>query len=241
MTHVGSPASDNTAAMIANTREHLKRVDRQDWWRWITVVFITLLLTAGVFALSLPALQRDVEEQRELNIGVTSLLAVVLLFDVFAVYQQVVITRLRRDLTKQIAMSATLELLRPPDAQVVEGRSRRRKFPRFHFDQRVSVSYTADGKERRVYGRTSDLSEGGLGAVIPESLAIGAEIAVEVALGVPDKKLSAAAVVRHRRGFHHCIELLNLTPEQVQQIRAACAAATPAMDFFEYRDAASAR
>ncbi len=234
MAPLGSPGPNDSPASIA---KHLKQVDRQDWWRWITVVVITLLLTAGVFVMSLPALRRNFEEQRALDVGVSSLLAVVLLFDIFAVYQQIVITRLRRELTKQIAMSATLELLRPPDPAIVQGRRCKRRFQRFHFDQRVSISYVADGKEHRVYGRTSDLSEGGLGAVIPESLDAGTEIAVEVVLGAPDLKLSATAVVRHRRGFHHCIELVDLTPEQVQQVRAACIGATPSMDFFEYSEA----
>ncbi len=237
MTRSGPPALDDSAAVIANTREHLKRVDRQEWWRWITVVIVTLLLTAGVFVLSLPALRRNFEEQRALDVGVSSLFAVVLLFDIFAVYQQIVITRLRRELTKQVAMCATLELLRPPDSETAQGRTRKRKSPRFHFDQRISVSYTSDGKERRVYGRTSDLCDGGLGAVIPESLDAGTEIQMEVALGVPDTKLCAAGVVRHRRGFHHCIEFVNLTPEQVRQIRVACVGATPAVDLFEYSDA----
>ncbi len=49
--------------------ERLHRVERQEWWRWITVIAITLLLTAGVFALSLPTLRRDFEEQNALNMA----------------------------------------------------------------------------------------------------------------------------------------------------------------------------
>ncbi len=216
-------------------REHLKRLERHDWWRWMVVIAVTLALTAGVFFLSLPALRRSYEEQRALDLGVNSLFAIVLIFDVFALYQQVVISRLRRELTKQVAMSAALEMLRPPDPEVEDRASQQRRFSRFHFDQRVSVTYTEAGKQRRVYGRTSDISEGGLGAVIPESLEPGAKIAVEVALGTTGNKLAASGVVRYRRGFHHCIEFVDLPAEQAQQIQAACAGAKPALNLYENR------
>ena len=144
-----------------------------------------------------------------------------------------IITRLRREMTKQVAMAATLEMLRPPDRETEEGRGRRRRFPRFHFDQRISVQYMENGKQRRVYGRSSDLSEGGLGAVIPESLDPGTQVDVEVGLGTPDAKLTAPAVIRYRRGFHHCLEFVELTPAQAQQVRVACVDATPAMDFHQ--------
>ncbi len=234
MTPVSSPAQSTSASMVS-TREHLRRVDRQDWWRWVTVVLVTLLLTAGILALSLPVLRRDFAEQHALNISVTGLLGIVLLFDIFAVYQQTVITRLRRELVKQVAMSATLEMLRPPDPETAQGRNHKRKFSRFHFDQLVKVIYLEGGKQRSVVGRSSDLSEGGLGAVIPEPLEPGTELTVEVALGTPHADLVAAGVVRRRRGFHHCIEFLELTAEQAQQIRAACVGATPTLDVFEYR------
>ncbi len=219
----------DSASNMGDAREHLKRLDRQDWWRWGTVVLVTLLLTAGVFFLSLPASALGTEASG-LDVRVSGLLAIVLIFDLFALYQQMVITRLRRELLQQVAVSTTLEMLRPPDPENQEGRTRERKFPRFHFDQRVSVTYKQGTKEQRVYGRSSDISEGGLGAVIPESLDPGTEMVVEVALG-GDAKLTAPAVVRYRRGFHHCIEFVEISPKQAEGIRLACVGATPALQF----------
>jgi hypothetical protein len=234
MAKMGMRLPKGSSITIADTREHLQRLDRQDWWRWITVIVVTFLLTTGVFLLSLPGLRTG--EQSGLNSGVAGLFAIIIVFDVFAVYQQSVITRLRRELMRQVAMSATLEMLRPPDPATEEGRRRPRKFQRFHFDQRVSVTYPEAGKERRVYGRSSDISEGGLGAVIPESLEPGTKIVVELTLGA-DAKLVAPAVVLHRRGFHHCIEFVKLSPEQAECVHSACVGATPALDFYEFRGA----
>lgn len=223
--------SDSRTTM-AETHDDLKRLDRQEWWRWVSVFVVTILLTAGVFVLSFPTLRRNFEEQRDLDIGVTGLFATVLLFDLFAVYQQNMIARLRRELTKQVAMSATLELLKPPDPKVQEGRSIHRRFPRFHFDQRVNITAVIEGKQIKTSGRSSDISEGGLGAVIPESFEPGTEVEVELSLGFGDTKLVAPATIRERRGFHHCIEFVELTPEQVQEIRRACAGTTPMVDVY---------
>lgn len=227
------------SSTIAETRANLSRLDRRDWWRWGTVVTVTLLLTVGVLGLSTPSLRRSFAEQSELDIGVTGLLAIVLLFDVFAVYQQIVISRLRHDLTKQVAVSATLEMLKPVEPRIATGKMRVRNFPRYHLDQRVSVRATLAGKTTTLLGRTSDISEGGVGIVIPESLDVGTEVQVEVGMG--SGVVTASAVVRHRRGFHHGLEFLELAPAQGEQIRRACAGAVPVVDLAREFEAAAMR
>ena len=80
----------------------LRRVERQEWILWGTAVTITLLLTAGIVSFLLPLLRTtEIGEsffnlQREL-IG---LLAIVLLFDVYTIYQQLQIHRIRRQLSE---------------------------------------------------------------------------------------------------------------------------------------------
>jgi len=80
----------------------LRRVERQEWILWGTAVTITLLLTAGIVSFLLPLLRTTeigdsfFNLQREL-IG---LLAIVLLFDVYTIYQQLQIHRIRRQLSE---------------------------------------------------------------------------------------------------------------------------------------------
>ncbi len=229
-------ARPGAQADIEAARSGLKRLDRQEWWRWATVLAVTLLLTIGVFVLSLPTFSRDAAEQHDLNRGVTGLFAIVIIFGIFTIYQQTVISRLRRELTQQVAIIATLEMLKPADAQTVEGRRRQRKCPRFLWDQRICVNGTIGDRRVEVCGRTSDISEGGIGAVIPESFPPGTVLNVEVGLG-PEDKLVTPAVVRQRRGFHHCLEFMQLNSLDARRIREACIDASPAAEWFQERTA----
>src|SRR5271165_873800 len=75
-------------------------IERREWWLWSTAVAITLLLTLGI-ASFLPALLHDHydwEAALTLHQAVWGLLGVVLLFDLYTIYQQLQIHRIRRQL-----------------------------------------------------------------------------------------------------------------------------------------------
>jgi cellobiose-specific phosphotransferase system component IIC len=79
---------------VNQIQSRLNQLERQEWWRWSIAFVIMLALTFGLFALSMPITEaRNWAEQTELNIGLRGLLALVLLFDVFVVYQQMLIMR----------------------------------------------------------------------------------------------------------------------------------------------------
>jgi hypothetical protein len=199
----------------------LERLERQDWWRWTMAAIVTLLLTFGVFTLSLPDLKRNLFEQVRLNLSVTALLGIVLLFDIFALYQQVAITRLRRRLASSIGVMTTLEMLRPPVQQTPPALPVRREFQRFYLDQRIAVKAVVNGREQVIHGRTTDISDGGVGAVIAAPLAVNTSAVIEIVLG-GGAKVVVTAVVRHRRGFRHGFQFLGLTPAQIDAIHRAC-------------------
>ncbi len=78
-----------------------RRIERREWWLSSTAIAITLLLTFGI-ASFLPVLLHprcDWEATIALRQAVWGLLGTVLLFDVYAIYQQVQIHRIRRQLT----------------------------------------------------------------------------------------------------------------------------------------------
>ncbi len=71
-------------------QSHLRRIERREWWLWTTAVIITLLLTAGILSF-LPPILRSGEQSESaftLQRAMWGLVGIVLLFDIYTVYQQ---------------------------------------------------------------------------------------------------------------------------------------------------------
>jgi hypothetical protein len=202
----------------------LESLERWEWWRWGTVFVISLALTMGMFSLKYPNLRPDIFSVNQLDQALWALLALVLLFDVFALYQQLKISRLRRELSTQIAMLSTLEVLRPANPVDEVERRNRRKSPRFYLDQRLKV-VIADADRKAVFGRTRDISEGGIGGVIADPLEPGTRVELEFPVPVQDLPLKMTAVVCFRRGFHHGFEFLVRDTNDINVIKRICAEA----------------
>jgi two-component system, cell cycle sensor histidine kinase and response regulator CckA len=84
------------------TKSYLRRIERREWWLWTTAVIITLLLTAGILSF-LPSILRSGETGSvfDLRRAMWGLLGIVLLFDVYTVYQQLQLHRTRRRLIER--------------------------------------------------------------------------------------------------------------------------------------------
>jgi diguanylate cyclase (GGDEF)-like protein len=108
ITSVSDPA--RIPAPIRDLQKSLKQLDRRDWWLWVTAAIILLLLCAAVFSLSFPSLWKtdEIFFQDQVDIGVRGLFALVLLFTVFALYQQYLIKQLRNKLQAQIGVVSEL-------------------------------------------------------------------------------------------------------------------------------------
>jgi len=94
-------------------RQHLKHLDRRQWWLWSTTVAVLLLLTLAVASFTFPSIltQEQSTYSFYLNQSVRALVGMVLLFAVYLVYQQVLIYRLRTQLADQIQSLAKVESL----------------------------------------------------------------------------------------------------------------------------------
>ena len=82
------------------TKDGLRRIEQREWWLWTTAVAITLLLTAGILSF-LPPILRSGEPSDSaftLQRAMWGLVGIVLLFDVYTVYQQLQLHRTRRRL-----------------------------------------------------------------------------------------------------------------------------------------------
>src|SRR6202521_223467 len=90
--------------------QHFRRMDRREWWLWSAAVAVTLLLTAGLASFLLPGLnllpglgESDGGQPTFLMLPqvVRGLLGLVLIFDIYTLYQQLQIHRIRRKLVQR--------------------------------------------------------------------------------------------------------------------------------------------
>jgi PAS domain S-box-containing protein len=80
----------------------MRQVEVHEWWLWGFAITVTLVLTVGIVSLTFPGyhfLQNS--EWLDLRDWVRGLAALVLLFDIYTVYQQLQIQRIRRELTER--------------------------------------------------------------------------------------------------------------------------------------------
>ena len=108
-THGLGPELEKPAAI----RENLKHLDRRQWWLGSTTVAVVMLLTLCVASFAFPGIL-DREETTYsffLNQAVHALVGLVLIFNVYLIYQQFQITKLRSELGTQIDSLAKVESL----------------------------------------------------------------------------------------------------------------------------------
>lgn len=78
------------------TRSPLRKIERRQWWLWVSAAVIAILLTLGLssYAFSISYAQEDVAYLLNLPRAMFGLLGLVLLFDIYVVYQQLQIHRM---------------------------------------------------------------------------------------------------------------------------------------------------
>src|SRR5712671_2659907 len=94
------PSPDSSAKEIAEER---RRIDRRDWWVRGYSIFVILLLTCAVISLTLPALLAGAETVFNIKYtdAVFGLITLIVLFNIYTIYQDVLIKRLRRQLLEK--------------------------------------------------------------------------------------------------------------------------------------------
>ena len=87
-------------SVLSTAGSRIKQTERREWWLWSLVVVITLLLTGGIASFALPLLHAATDSFYWTHIqqSVRGLLGLVLLFDIYLVYQQFQISSVRRQL-----------------------------------------------------------------------------------------------------------------------------------------------
>ena len=89
-----------------------------------------------------------------------------------------------------------------------------RAHSRYLLDQRLVV-----WAKETLHGRTKDIAEGGMGAIIPGNIDEGEIVELELHLPNTPEPLKLKAEVRYRHGFQYGFRFLNPTSEQKEAIR----------------------
>jgi len=97
---------------------NLRKIEQKDWWVWATSIFVMFLLTAALISFALPSLMQGATTLFRIKFteAVFGLVALVVVFNLYTVYQQVLIKRLRRQLAEKQHHSMILRELAMIDA-----------------------------------------------------------------------------------------------------------------------------
>jgi len=93
----------NAQSKVARTRTTLppiRQIEGREWWLWGFAVAVTLVLTFAILSLTFPTSLPHTDKVYFLNLRewVRGLIALVLLFDIYTVYQHLQLSRVRRQL-----------------------------------------------------------------------------------------------------------------------------------------------
>ena len=107
------PSPNGATVRPEMVREHLRKLDRRQWWLWSTTLLVLILLSIAIASFSFPTLLTREQGTYSfyLNQAVRSLVGLVLIFSVYLVYQQTTIIRMRNELAGQFESLAKVQTL----------------------------------------------------------------------------------------------------------------------------------
>lgn len=89
----------------------MHEVGKRQWWLWSSAVMVTLLLTLGIASFAFPGLLRQESLTYPIDLiqALRGLVGLVLLFNIYMVYQQLQIRRLQNSLAEQVCAMDKVE------------------------------------------------------------------------------------------------------------------------------------
>jgi PAS domain S-box-containing protein len=81
----------------------IRQIEGREWWLWGFAVLVTLVLTLGILSLTFPGFHLPTDKTYAITLRewVRALAALVLLFDVYTIYQHLQLQRVRRQLAER--------------------------------------------------------------------------------------------------------------------------------------------
>jgi diguanylate cyclase (GGDEF)-like protein len=116
--HPEQPNSPRAGGPDQETDYDLAKIEKRDWWVWANSIFVMMLLTGAIISFALPSLMQGATTFFRIKFteAVFGLVALVVVFNVYTIYQQVLIKRLRRQLAEKQSHSLILRDLAMIDA-----------------------------------------------------------------------------------------------------------------------------
>jgi len=110
--HRTGAGDTETFVTIRELQRRLDKLERREWFLWWAVVVVMLLLTTAVVSLSYPELLREANPfaQIQLSQSVRALVGLVLIFNIYTMWQHFQLRQLRGALAEQMAQMGELEL-----------------------------------------------------------------------------------------------------------------------------------
>ena len=99
--------------------DNLRKIEKKDWWIWANSIFVMMLLMAALVSFVLPTLKQGATTfllHIKFTDAIAGLVALIILFNAYTIYQQVLIKRLRRQLADKQSHSLILRDLAMIDA-----------------------------------------------------------------------------------------------------------------------------
>src|SRR5271167_4843917 len=79
----------------------MRQIERREWSLSWAAIIVTLVLTAGIASFALEMLHHGDLDASQLAFAVRGLVGAVLLFDLYVIYQQYLLQRIRRQLVER--------------------------------------------------------------------------------------------------------------------------------------------
>lgn len=92
-------------------KTHMRQIARRQWWMWSSAVLVTLLLTLGIASFAFPGLLSQTPNSfpYDLDIAMRGLIGLVLIFNIYTIYQQLQIHRIQARLSDQVDALGRME------------------------------------------------------------------------------------------------------------------------------------
>jgi len=108
-----NPIPPSLKARDQELANQFRQIEKRDWWVWGYSIFVIFLLTFAVVALALPAVRQGANAIFNIKMveAVFGLIALVVIFNIYALSQEILIKRLRRQLAEKQGHSDLLRNL----------------------------------------------------------------------------------------------------------------------------------
>jgi diguanylate cyclase (GGDEF)-like protein len=111
MSETGPATMESFSVVNERLLANMRQIDKRQWRLWTAAISITLSLAIGIASFALPALVAELDTLHAffLNHEIRGLLGLVLIFNVYIVYEQIQLNRLRHQFAEDLYKMAVLD------------------------------------------------------------------------------------------------------------------------------------